>query len=284
MVLVLLGAMVLGGPACRKDQGEAALHARQSALEREASGLRESVARLERGEPILPQDAVVLSVSEAVVKQFIDAQLPFEAETDKFKVKLTKGEAVFRGSPSVHLIGSIWHVEHPDLVGEVSAQGALATIEVEPESGVLKATLALDHVDFVQLAGLENYIPDASRNELARRVRKELEPRLPPIRIPVKIDQAVDLPTVTDGPVRIQGARMPLSVEMAGVFAGQGVLWVAIRVVPGELSRPELSPSAPAAGSKPPTRSATASPKPSPSAKASASPKASPSPAADGAK
>lgn len=267
MAVLLLPALLVGAPACRKDRGEAGLHARQSALEREASGLRESLARLERGEPILPQDAVVLSVSESVVKQFIDAQLPFEAETDKFKVKLTKGEAVFRGSPSVHLIGSIWHVEHPDLVGEVSAQGALETIEVEPETGVLEATLALDHVDFVQLAGLERYIPDASRNELARRVRKELEPRLPPIRIPVKIDQAVDLPTVTDGPVRIQGARMPLSVEMAGVFAGQGVLWVAIRVVPGELSRPDATP--PPAGSKASSRAASPSPKAAPSPRAS---------------
>jgi hypothetical protein len=249
---LLLSALFVVGPACRKDQGEAALHARQSSLEREAGGLRDSLARLERGEPILPQDAVVLSVGEAVVKQFIDAQLPFEAETDKFKVKLTKGEAVFRGSPSVHLTGTIWHVDHPDLVGEVGAQGALETIEVEPESGVLRATLALDHVDFLQLAGLENYIPDASRNELARRVRKELEPRLPPIRIPVKIDQAVDLPTVTDGPVRLLGARMPLSVEMAGVFAGQGVLWVAIRVLPGELSRPDVvtSPSPAKGGGK----------------------------------
>jgi hypothetical protein len=271
---VLAAALLAAGSySCKKDEGEAALHARQSALEREADGLRESLARLERGEPILPEDAVVLSVSEAVVKQFIDAQLPFEVETDKFKVKLSTGEAVFRGSPAVHLTGSISPTGHPDLVGEVSAQGALVQIQMDPETGVLRANLALDHVDFVQLAGLENFIPDASRNELARRVRKQLEPRLPVIQIPVKIEQGVDLPTVNDGPVRLQGARMALSVEVAGVFAGQGVLWVAVRVVPGDLTREASSPAPAASPSARPSPNAS----PGPSATPAPSPKVSPS-------
>jgi len=127
--------------------------------------------------------------------------------------------------------------EHPDLVGEVRAQGALENIEVEPSNGTLKATIALDHVDLVRMGGLEKFLPGGSLNELARTVRKQLEPRLPVIQIPVKIEQGIELPSVTSGPVRIHGATMPLAVTVAGVFAGQGNLWIAVRVVPGELTR-----------------------------------------------
>jgi hypothetical protein len=245
-----LAAAVAFGSAsgCQTDQGAAALHARQSALEREVEGLRVSVAKLERGEPILPEDAVVVSVSESIVAEFLAAQLPFEAETDKFKVKLTHGEAVFRGSPAVRLTGSIWRPDNPNLVGEVRAQGALEKIRVEPETGTLRATVALDHVDLVRMAGLEKFIAGGSLNELARTVRLQIEPRLPAIQIPVRIEQAVELPSVTNGPVRIQAARMPLEVSVADVLAGRGVLWVAVRVVPGEMTKVAAGP-APASGS-----------------------------------
>jgi hypothetical protein len=191
----------------------------------------------------------------------MNAQLPFEAETEKFKVKLSEGKAVFQGSPAIHLAGTIWPSEHPDIVGEVRILGALEDIRVETEGGTLRATLALDHVDLVQMGGLEKYVPDGSLNELARRVRLALEPKLPPLQIPVTIEQAVELPTVTDGPVRIHGARMPLEIGVAEVFTGRGNLWVAIRVVPGELAKTGPSPS--------PSPSPSASPSPSPSSQPS---------------
>jgi hypothetical protein len=235
---VLASALLLGGGAgCRQDRGEAELHARLSTLEREAEGLRASLATLERGEPILPEDAVAVAVSESVVKEFLDAQLPFEVDAGRFKVRLTQGEAVFRGSPAVRLTGSISPAEHPDLVGEVRAQGALEEVRVELETGILRATVALDHVDLVRMGGLERFVSEGSLNELARRVRKQLEPNLPAIEIPVRIEQGVELPSVTDGPVRLQGARMPLEVSVAGMFTGRGVLWVAVRVVPGEMTK-----------------------------------------------
>ena len=246
--LLLAVLLPLGFVGCRKDRGEGALHARLSALEREAGGLRASLTKVERGEPILPEDAVVVAVSESVVKQFIDAQLPFEAGAENFKVRLQRGEAVFRGSPAVRLSGAIWHPEHPDRVGEISAMGALDDIRVDPETNTLRARLKLDHVDLVQMGGLERFIRGGSLNELARAVRKQLEPKLPEVQIPVNIERAVHLPSVSDGPVRIRGASMPLEVSVAEVFTGRGVLWVAIRVVPGVLTRGVEAAAAKGAG------------------------------------
>ena len=243
---------LFGGPlaGCGADKGGGELHAQLTTREREAEGLRASLAKLERGESILPEDAVVVAVSEAVIKEFLDAQLPFEAEAGSFKVRLVQGEAIFKGSPAVHLTGEITPTDHPDLVGEIVAQGALENIQVDPGSGMLRATIAIDHVDLVKMAGLERFVGGGSLDELGRVVRKQLAGRLPEVQIPVKIEQGIELPSVTDGPVLIQGARMPLAVAVADVFAGNGLLWVAVRVVPGDLVK--TAPAAPSAkgGSK----------------------------------
>jgi hypothetical protein len=240
--LVLL-ALVAGGPSCKRDRGAGDLHAQLVAKEREAEGLRASVAKLERGEPILPEDAVVVSVSEGVIKQFLDVQMPFEVDAGPFHVILKGGGATFDGSPAVRLEGTIAPRDHPDLVGELGALGALEHIRVDAASGTLSAKIAVDHVDLVKVAGLENFMGGGSLDELARTVRKQLEGRLPDIQIPVKIEQAVELPSLTEGPVRLQGARMPLEVAVADVFAGSGRLWVAVRVVPGEVTKVDASAS-----------------------------------------
>lgn len=230
-----IAALALAASGCRGAEGGGALHAQRAVLEREVAGLREAVAKLERGEPILPEEAVVVSVSEAVVKEFLTAQLPFEIAVENFDIRLIQGEASFKGSPSVALTGKIAPRDHPDLVGEVRASGALEGITVEPESGTLRARVAIDHIDLLQMAGLEAFVGGATVDALARSVRKQLEGRVPEIQIPVRIEQVIELPSVVDGPVRIQAASMPLEVAVAGVFAGQGVLWVAVDVAPGRL-------------------------------------------------
>lgn len=233
----LIGSLSLLGGAlgCASDKGGGELHAQHVLLQREVTGLRASVAKLERGEPIFPDDAVVVSIAEGVVKDFVTAQLPISVEIEHFKVDLKEAVASFRGSPSVTLTGSIAHKDHPDYIGEVSAIGVLEGIEVEAASGTLRATVAVDHVDLLKMAGLEKFIGGAAEDELARTVRKQLAGRLPKIQIPVKIEQAIDLPSITDGPVRLQGASMPLAVSVVEVVAGQGVLWIAINVTPGAL-------------------------------------------------
>jgi hypothetical protein len=230
-------AWLLGGFAagCAPDKGAGELHAAQVLLEREVKGLRESVAKLDLGDPLFPEDAVVVSIAEDVVKEFVGAQLPVTVELDNFRIELRDAKAMFRGAPAVTLSGTIVHRDHPGFVGEVTAIGALESIAVDAESGTLRADVAVDHVDLVRMGGLEKLIGRGTVDELARTVRKRLEGRIPKIQIPVKIEQAIELPAITEGPVRLHGASMPLAVSVSSVVAGQGVLWIAIGVVPGEL-------------------------------------------------
>jgi hypothetical protein len=241
----LIAVCLLGAPAagCAGGKGGGELHAKLVLLEREVNGLRASVAKMEAGEPVLPPQAAVVAIGEGIAKEFVDAQLPFLIEVQRFRIEMTRADVSFDGSPAVSLTGSIAHQDHPDYVGEVRAIGALDSIQVDPASGTLRARIAVDHVDLLQMAGLEKVLAGQRMDELARTVRLQLAGKIPDIEIPVKIERAIDLPSVTRGPVRLQGASMPLAVSVAEVLAGQGNLWIAINVVPGEMARPSPSPS-----------------------------------------
>jgi hypothetical protein len=241
--LVPVLALVL--PACGgRFEGGGDLRAQKVVLKREVEGLRESVARLEKGEPILPFEDVAVAIDDVLLRDLISAQLPFEMDVDRFHVSLTEVEAQFRGSPIVRLRGVLSSRERPNLVAAVTVIGALVGIEVEASSSTLRANIAVDHIGIEKAAGLEQLLSGSTMDEAARLVRLQLGDRLPPVQIPVKVQQSIDLPAVTSGPVRIDGARMPLQASVSRVLAGQGRLWVAVRFQPGDLVKTADAPEA----------------------------------------
>jgi len=242
-IAVGLASVLLGTGCGQKGGGE--LHARRALLEREVEGLRETAARMERGEPVLAPHDLAIGVSDQTVQEMLAPQLPFEAEASGFAVSMSEAELTFRGAPGITLRGSIRPAEHPDLVGEVRAIGTLDDIAVDPASGTLRARVVIDHLDLVQMAGLESFVPAGATDELARTLRHAFEGKIPAIQIPVRIEPAVEFPSVTEGPVRLQGASMPLAVGVSRVFAGQGTLWIGVSVEPGELVRQGSAPPEP---------------------------------------
>ncbi len=241
--LVPVLALVL--PACGgKFEGGGDLRARKVVLKREVEGLRDNVARLEKGQPILPLDDVAIAIDDTLLRDLITAQLPFEMDVDRFHLSLTEVEAQFRGSPIVRLRGVLSSKERPDLVAAVNVIGALEGIAVEEASSTLRAKIAVDHIGIEKAAGLEQVLSGATMDEMARLVRLQLADRLPPVQIPVKVQQSIDFPAVTSGPVRIDGARMPLQASVSHVLAGQGRLWVAVHFQPGDLSKTADAPEA----------------------------------------
>lgn len=247
-VLVALGLGVLGAPGCdRSYDGAGALRAQRVVIEREVEGLRPIVQRLERGQPLLPVDDIAVAIDDALVRDLVGAQLPFEADVDRFQVTLTEADVQFRGSPTVQLRGHIRVRDTPDVTAAVTLFGALHEIRIEPATSTLRGAVAADHLTIAEATGFAGYLSGAELDEVARSVRLEMANRLPTIRIPVKVQQAVELPAVADGPVRLSAARMPLEVSVSQVVAVRGRLWVSLRVVPGAF---EAIATAPAAGAR----------------------------------
>ncbi len=242
---VLVPALSLSSFACKsRFEGGGDLRAQRVVLQREVDGIRAVVARLERGEPMLPLEDVAIAIDDGLVRDIIDAQLPFEADVDRFHLTLKEAEVHFRGSPVVRLRGSLVVRERPALEAAVTVMGALEDIHVDQATSTLRAKVAVDHLGIEKAAGIESILSGATLDEVARMVRLQIREQLPPIQIPVKVQQSIDFPAVTHGPVRIDGARMPLAVTVSQVVAGQGRLWIAVHFQPGDVVKTKDAPEA----------------------------------------
>jgi len=234
---------VVYSPACRsKFEGGGDLRAQRVVLQREVEGYREAAARLERGDPVLPKEDLAIAISDALVRDLIAAQLPFEADVDKFHIALRTAEVKFRGSPVVELSGALNLKDRPNLQAAAHLVGALEDIAVDPATATLKARISVDHLSIESVGGLEQLMSGATLDEVGRMVRLQIKNALPEIQIPVKVQQSIELPAVTRGPVRLEGARMPLQVAVSQVLAGQGILWIAVHFQPGDLVKTADAP------------------------------------------
>jgi hypothetical protein len=239
-------ALVAASLACSSAyEGGGELRARKKELEREVAGLRDAIGRLERKEPMLPASDLAVGIDEALLQGVIAAQMPFVSRVREFELTLEQVEVTFRGAPSLRLRGRLRRVGgRLDLEAVVNVQGALDNIAVDGGRGALAAKIVVDHIGIEKAAGIESLLSGATLDELARTIRVQLADELPPIQIPVKVQQSIELPALTSGPVRVDGASMPIAANVSQVFAGQGRLWVAIHFEPGALAKTSDAPEA----------------------------------------
>ncbi|MBP7778294.1 MAG: hypothetical protein KA371_14315 [Acidobacteria bacterium] len=242
-MLLVVGSVAVTCACGRSYDGAGDLRAQRVVLEREVEGLRAIALRLERGESLLPPNDVAIAVDEGLVRDLIVAQLPFATDIDRFHVELTGADVQFRGSATVQLRGRLQVRDQPELTADLTLFGALADVRIDQTSSTLLATVAADHLAIAETIGIARYLSGATIGEVARLARLQLDALLPTIRIPVKVQQSIAFPELTDGPVRIAGARMPLEAAVSQVVAARGRLWVSVKVTPGA-----FAPLEPAAG------------------------------------
>lgn len=229
--------------ACKnRYKGAGELHARQVLLRREVEGLREVVARLERQEPMLPPDDMSIAITDGLVRDMIAAQLPLAADVGRFHVRLQDVEVAFRGNSVVRLLGTLHLLKLPALKAQVDVIGALEGLDIDPAAATLSARVAIDHLDIEKVTGLGSLLSGATLDEMARSIRLKIEGRLPRVQIPIRVQQTVDLPAITKGPVRIDGASLPLKVTVSQVMAVRGRLWVALHFEPGRMTKTAPAP------------------------------------------
>lgn len=225
-------------------EGGGDLRAQRVVLDREVEGLRAVVERMERGEPMLPADDVAIAIEDTLIRDLIVAQLPFDADINRYHLRLIGADVQFRGSPVVRLTGELQVRDQPSLAAAVTLIGALEDIQVDQRASTLTALVAADHLSIDQATGLTQLLSGATLDEVARAVRLEIREQLPTIHIPVKVQQQIEFPAVTDGPVRMAGARLPLEVAVSQVTAARGRLWISVRVTPGAFVKTADAPEA----------------------------------------
>ncbi len=232
-----LACAALASACADPHEGAGALHAETVQIERELDGLRDSAARLARGESLFPESDIIVSIDESFVQGLITARLPLELSAAPYQVVLTSVDVGFGGAPTVRLRGTITREGMVTLDAAVTVVGALSGIEIDTATSTLRANIVADHLSIERAAGLESFLSGSTLDDVARLVRQEVAAQLPTIEIPVRVQQDIDLPAVTDGPVRISGARLPVRASVSRVFAANKRLWIGLHVEIGQMGR-----------------------------------------------
>ncbi|MEO5761728.1 MAG: hypothetical protein ABIR28_05380 [Vicinamibacteria bacterium] len=267
--LVVLALVTLD---CRRGPETVApdspLASEEKLLERQLVSLREAIADAKTGTLFSPRD-IAVGVSEEVVQSTLQQALPIEQPVAKeFRARIERAQVSFRSMQgSVKLEGRIWALANPETFADLTLIGGINTAEVEPGTGVLRAEIVLDGWD-IRRASAVGAEGDWVRNLvllLGDNALTALRDLVPLLRIPVGIEDGIDLPGASGGALTIPAGRVPFEAEVSRVIPLSGRLWAMVHVTTTGWERrttvkgvaPSV-PRAPATVLKPPS-----SPKPS---------------------
>ena len=228
-------ALVLPLLACAED--EAARRRRRDAkvYTRQIESLRELTTAL-RENRLMDKRWLAVSVDETAVAAVIQASLPQEALiSGRYRVRVESAEVAFRsGTGLVRLRAKVADQESHGRRAEVVYHGGLDEITVS-EDGRLRTRVMIDYIDVpaAQSGGKDAKALAALAEQLAGQNLRTLEAMVPPVAIPVRLQQTLDVPGLDDGPVRVRPGRLPIQGSVARVVPLSGRLWVLLAVKVG---------------------------------------------------
>lgn len=229
--LAVLAAVLLA--ACRQRETPEAAKARaaQAALQRQVAGLEELLAKARRGE-LVTADQIAVGIDEGVARELLNAALPQEQAIGKrIRVRIEAAEPFFRGNQATLLFHArATSPALPDQFAELELAGGLDQMKLV--GGRLSAQVRLLHFS----------VPRASVGPLAlgvveglvRENLASLERAVPPLEIPVHLDESVPIGAFSEGPVSVAGGRLPLRASISQVLALDQRLWVLVGLEVGE--------------------------------------------------
>jgi hypothetical protein len=225
--LLAATSVLLLGAACGPSEEQVQYEARQASLERRLRGLRELVAEAEQGS-LIPTDRFFVGVGQQLVEDLFRSQLPLEETLeDRFVVRLEQARMEFHDKyGAVRIEGRIHPLRFPARTVALRIEGGLGAADVDPETGILRVRIAIDHIDIAEAGGLEKVLGRGAIAFLGGRGRALLEEAIPPIEVPVQLERSVPVPPLDEKGVRFGALEVPLEVTVERVLAVAGKLWV----------------------------------------------------------
>lgn len=217
--------------ACRAAEppGAAEARARKALYEKQIAGLEEGLERLRRRG--LSRDSVFIGVDEAVFREVVGAMLPLETPLgDHVRLRLERAEPFFRYTQGVLVFdGRLISVGDPDLFLAVRLAGGLDRVDFE--GGRLAARVRLYHFEVQGTA-----LGDLGRTVVEGLVRDNMDSIadvIPPIEIPVRLEEGLAIKGFGEGPVSVKPGRLPFQASVARVSSFNGRLWITVEIVAG---------------------------------------------------
>jgi hypothetical protein len=230
-VVVWLATLLPLGCGSRPEARQAV---EEAILDRRSEGLEAltAAARRNGGRIIGPEDILVV-VGQELVQQVLDGAVPYERTIgDRFHVRVAQCSVRFEdGLALVQLDGRASLTAGGDVGAELTVYGGLDVVDLDAESGVLRARVHVFAVE-AKRAGVLGLPTPAGRlaEEIGREKLESFSSLLSSVEIPVRLERAITLPAIgTESGVSIAATHVPLNLSVVEVRSFRRRLWVTIR-------------------------------------------------------
>lgn len=225
-------ALALACLGCYKRESPEADLARASEtlLKQQIASLETLVGQAEAGE-LQIQDQIAIGVSESVVGALAAVSLPQEVVLkERVRVRVESARPFFRGNRAGMLFrASASGVNRPGTSASMELGGQLADYRIE--NGRLIASVKLEHFKVLE-ASLGDLAADVLEG-LVRDNLATLNGLLPPLEIPVRVEEAVRIDGLSEGAVVARAGVLPLEFSVAQVVPVRERLWVLLHAKAG---------------------------------------------------
>jgi hypothetical protein len=224
-------AAILALGCQRREPPEVTL-ARTTAMSRRSqiASLETLIAQAEKGD-LVTSDQIAIGISEDVVKTLLNASLPQEVVVaGRLRVRIESALPFFRGNKA----GLLFRAQ----ASSVNVPGASATVELggSLEEFRLENGKLLTRVSLAHFAVLESSLGDIASNALDGILRANtatIQDAIPPLEIPVQIEQSIRIGGLTEGPVVAKPGALPLHIAVSHVIPLNQRLWVLLQAKAG---------------------------------------------------
>ncbi len=216
---------------------------RKTVLEGQLIELGKLMDKARRGE-LVTEGQIAIGVSENLVARLLTASLPpNRVMVGRIHVVLEKVEPYFRGGLAViRLRARVSSADFPNAQVGLDIVSGLTNIRLE--KGRLLARVSIHHFRV-----LGSFVGDAGKTVIEDAMRlhqSAVENLIPPLEIPVLLEEAVDFGGIKEGPVLVGAGRLPLELALSHVFPVNERLWLLIRADAGAWQpRPEADKETP---------------------------------------
>lgn len=225
-IALLFFALVVVGFVHYRRQGNAAsrLSAREALLSRQNSALLELTNDAERG-TLLDFKGILVVVDQALVQEMLRAATPMDAEIGGgFHVRVDAVDATFGdGVALVQMTGAATVGDEP-VGAQVTVFGSIDAVTIDAASGLLRCNVSILAVEAENAEALGRNDPVGRLTEAL--TEGGLSVLLGPLEIPVRLENALDIPAVDSKRLQIGAETLPLTVTARRIKVFGGRLWV----------------------------------------------------------
>jgi hypothetical protein len=226
-----LGVLVAAS-GCRAPEPAEAIEARtrKVILEGQIAELGRLMGMTRRGE-LVTEGQIAVGVSEGLVQRLLTASLPPDrVVAGRLHVSLGKVEPYFRGGLAIIRIRA--RVRSADIEN--------ATVDLDIVSGLKNVRLEkgrlVGRVSIHSFRVLSAFVGEAGKNLIEGVIRTHqaaLEDLIPPLEIPVMLEEEVNFGGIHEGPVQVGPGRLPLKLALSHVVPVNERLWLLVRAEAG---------------------------------------------------